>query len=97
MPRNAGPINFQRRTTDTVGMARTDSQKRGLGVDRIILRNPTAATNNLWQVEICKTPGARGCFDALNASFAPHHQQIAENYARRMMRILQTDHLDRAA
>jgi hypothetical protein len=86
-------------STDTIGMSSSSSQPvaRGLGIDAIVLRHPSAATNNLWQVEVVKGCNTRGCYDALNAAFAPEHQQVAENYARRMMRILQTDCLKRVA
>ena len=78
-------------------MIRMNSNSRPLGVESIVLKQPTAATNNQWQVEIVKSNGAAGCFDALNASFAKDRGEQAENYARRMMRILRTDRLDRVA
>ena len=78
-------------------MIRMNSSSGGLGVDTIVLKHPTPATNNQWQVEIRKTEGAMGCFDTLNASFASDRGEAAENYARRMMRILRTDRLERVA
>lgn len=78
-------------------MIRANSSKSPLGVERIVLKHPTPATGNQWQVEIRKASGARGCFDALNASFARERQELAETYARRMMRIMQTDRLERVA
>jgi len=85
------------RATDTTGMIRTNTTPRGLGVDGIVIKHPTPATNNQWQVEIRKSEGAAGCFDTLNASFAEDRAEAAENYARRMMRILRTDRLERVA
>jgi hypothetical protein len=77
-------------------MSRTDSQKR-LGVEGIVLKQPSAATGDQWQVEIRRGRGAGGCADALNATFGREQREIAENYARRMMRIFQTDRLERVA
>jgi len=78
-------------------MIRTHCNTRSLGVESIVLKQPTAATNNQWQVQIIKSQGAGGCFDALNASFASDRAEAAENYAKRMMRILRTDRLERVA
>ena len=95
--RSSPQVNPPALTTDTLDMILTNSTPRPLGVDTIVLKHPTAATNNQWQVEIRKAKGAPGCFDALNASFASEQSEAAENYARRMMRILRTDRLERVA
>jgi hypothetical protein len=76
-------------------MISTNPTSGGLGVETIVLKHPTAETNNQWQVEIRKAEGAAGCFDSLNATF--DRGDVAENYARRMMRILRTDRLERVA
>ena len=90
-------VNPRPVTTDTTSMIRMNSNSRSLGIESIVLKQPTAATNNQWLVEIIKCKGAAGCFDSLNASFANDCGDAAENYARRMMRILRTDRLERVA
>ena len=75
----------------------SSKNRRTSGVAGVTLKHPTAATGNRWQVEIRKTNGARGCYDALNTSFPAKQQETAETYARRMMRIFGTDHLERVA
>jgi hypothetical protein len=83
--------------TDALLMIRPFSQPRTLGVEGIVLKQPSAATGNQWQVEIRQGQGAAGCAHALNASFAKEQRDIAENYAKRMMRIFRTDRLERVA